>query len=204
MSGSPGCRIPGCRPARDGRASPVAHRVLRRSPRLRTCLMPLLRSTVSRASLCVLAIGLPRSQPRAAAGSCQDRDGPRVRYERVRRGRDRLSRHPVRGAAGGRSPLAPAAARAGLGGRAGRPRPSAPAACSSRRGSRLPWTEEYMTQNAVGEDCLSLNVWTPTRAASGRWPSWCGSTAAASTRDPAPSTSTMARRSRHAAWSSSA
>ena len=28
-------------------------------------------------------------------------------------------------------------------------------------GSRLPWTEEYMTQNAVGEDCLSLNVWTP-------------------------------------------
>lgn len=27
--------------------------------------------------------------------------------------------------------------------------------------SRLPWTEEYMTQNAVGEDCLSLNVWTP-------------------------------------------
>ena len=28
-------------------------------------------------------------------------------------------------------------------------------------GSRLPWTEEYMTQNAVGEDCLSLNVWAP-------------------------------------------
>ena len=28
-------------------------------------------------------------------------------------------------------------------------------------GSRLPWTEEYMTQNDVGEDCLSLNVWTP-------------------------------------------
>jgi para-nitrobenzyl esterase len=27
--------------------------------------------------------------------------------------------------------------------------------------SRLPWTEEYMTQNAVGEDCLSLNVWVP-------------------------------------------
>lgn len=27
--------------------------------------------------------------------------------------------------------------------------------------SRLPWTEEYMTQNAVGEDCLSVNVWTP-------------------------------------------
>jgi para-nitrobenzyl esterase len=29
--------------------------------------------------------------------------------------------------------------------------------------SRLPWTEEYMTQNAVGEDCLNLNVWTPAR-----------------------------------------
>ncbi|BCS32498.1 carboxylic ester hydrolase [Luteitalea sp. TBR-22] len=28
-------------------------------------------------------------------------------------------------------------------------------------GSRLPWTEEYMTQNAVGEDCLNLNVWRP-------------------------------------------
>ena len=27
--------------------------------------------------------------------------------------------------------------------------------------SRLPWTEEYMTQNEVGEDCLSLNVWAP-------------------------------------------
>jgi len=27
--------------------------------------------------------------------------------------------------------------------------------------SRLPWTEEYMPQNSVGEDCLSLNVWTP-------------------------------------------
>lgn len=32
-------------------------------------------------------------------------------------------------------------------------------------GSRLPWTEEYMTQNAVGEDCLSVNVWTPTERA---------------------------------------
>lgn len=35
-------------------------------------------------------------------------------------------------------------------------------------GARLPWTEEYMTQNAVGEDCLNLNVWTPAR--SGRTP----------------------------------
>jgi para-nitrobenzyl esterase len=28
-------------------------------------------------------------------------------------------------------------------------------------GSRLPWTEEFMTQGPVGEDCLFLNVWTP-------------------------------------------
>ncbi len=33
-------------------------------------------------------------------------------------------------------------------------------------GSRLPWTEEYMTQNDVGEDCLSLNVWTPATSGS--------------------------------------
>jgi para-nitrobenzyl esterase len=30
----------------------------------------------------------------------------------------------------------------------------------SQPGSRLPWTEEFMTQGAVGEDCLFLNVWT--------------------------------------------
>jgi para-nitrobenzyl esterase len=28
-------------------------------------------------------------------------------------------------------------------------------------GSRLPWTEEFMTQGPVGEDCLFLNVWAP-------------------------------------------
>ncbi len=27
-------------------------------------------------------------------------------------------------------------------------------------GSRLPWTEEFMTQGPIGEDCLFLNVWT--------------------------------------------
>ena len=27
-------------------------------------------------------------------------------------------------------------------------------------GSRLPWTEEFMTQGPIGEDCLYLNVWT--------------------------------------------
>jgi len=31
-------------------------------------------------------------------------------------------------------------------------------------GSRLPWTEEFMTQGAVSEDCLFLNVWTSTRS----------------------------------------
>lgn len=31
--------------------------------------------------------------------------------------------------------------------------------------SRLPWTEEYMTRNQVGEDCLGLNAWTPARRA---------------------------------------
>jgi para-nitrobenzyl esterase len=30
----------------------------------------------------------------------------------------------------------------------------------------LPWTEEYMPQGEVSEDCLSLNVWTPAEGAS--------------------------------------
>jgi carboxylesterase type B len=30
----------------------------------------------------------------------------------------------------------------------------------SQTGSRLPWTEEFMKQGPVGEDCLFLNVWT--------------------------------------------
>ena len=37
-------------------------------------------------------------------------------------------------------------------------------------GSRLPWTEEFMTQGPIGEDCLSLNVWTPATSASARLP----------------------------------
>ena len=37
-------------------------------------------------------------------------------------------------------------------------------------GSRLPWTEEFMTQGPIGEDCLFLNVWTAARAPNGRVP----------------------------------
>jgi len=33
-------------------------------------------------------------------------------------------------------------------------------------GSRLPWTEEFMTQGAISEDCLFLNVWTTVKSAS--------------------------------------
>jgi para-nitrobenzyl esterase len=32
-------------------------------------------------------------------------------------------------------------------------------------GSRLPWTEEFMTQGAIGEDCLFVNVWTAAKSA---------------------------------------
>lgn len=34
----------------------------------------------------------------------------------------------------------------------------------------LPWTEEYLTHNAVSENCLFLNVWTPHTASSARLP----------------------------------
>ena len=37
-------------------------------------------------------------------------------------------------------------------------------------GSRLPWTEEFMTQGPVGEDCLYLNVWTAAKAANAKLP----------------------------------
>jgi len=37
-------------------------------------------------------------------------------------------------------------------------------------GSRLPWTEEFMTQGPIGEDCLYLNVWTGARNANARQP----------------------------------
>lgn len=35
---------------------------------------------------------------------------------------------------------------------------------------RKPWTYEFMTHNEIGEDCLSLNVWTGAKAASERRP----------------------------------
>jgi len=36
----------------------------------------------------------------------------------------------------------------------------APACMQNVAGARLPWTEEFMHQGAVSEDCLYLNVWT--------------------------------------------
>src|SRR5262245_33539385 len=36
----------------------------------------------------------------------------------------------------------------------------APACMQPVAGARLPWTEEFMHQGAVDEDCLYLNVWT--------------------------------------------
>jgi len=38
------------------------------------------------------------------------------------------------------------------------------------RHRQLPWTEEYMPRNGVGEDCLALNVWTGARDGSERLP----------------------------------
>ncbi len=40
----------------------------------------------------------------------------------------------------------------------------------NQAGSRLPWTEEFMTQGPIGEDCLFLNVWTPATSATARLP----------------------------------
>lgn len=40
----------------------------------------------------------------------------------------------------------------------------------NQAGSRLPWTEEFMTQGPIGEDCLFLNVWTAARAPGDRLP----------------------------------
>lgn len=36
--------------------------------------------------------------------------------------------------------------------------------------ARLPWTEEYMNQTEISEDCLFLNIWTPARFTSDNLP----------------------------------
>jgi para-nitrobenzyl esterase len=40
----------------------------------------------------------------------------------------------------------------------------------NQAGSRLPWTEEFMTQGPIGEDCLFLNVWTAAKNRNARLP----------------------------------
>ena len=40
----------------------------------------------------------------------------------------------------------------------------------SQTGSRLPWTEEFLTQGPIGEDCLYLNVWTTAKNAAAKQP----------------------------------
>ena len=45
-----------------------------------------------------------------------------------------------------------------------------PSCMQNQPGSRLPWTEEFMTQGAIGEDCLYLNVWTTAKNANAKHP----------------------------------
>ena len=35
----------------------------------------------------------------------------------------------------------------------------------NRAFSRNPWTEEFMVQDSISEDCLFLNIWTPAKNA---------------------------------------
>ncbi len=37
-------------------------------------------------------------------------------------------------------------------------------------GSRLPWSEEFMTQGPLSEDCLFINVWTPAKSTKDKLP----------------------------------
>jgi para-nitrobenzyl esterase len=40
----------------------------------------------------------------------------------------------------------------------------------AQTGSRLPWSEEFMTQGGLSEDCLFLNLWSPAKSAQGKLP----------------------------------
>ena len=41
------------------------------------------------------------------------------------------------------------------------------ASCIQQKaGARLPWSEEFMVQNEISEDCLFLNIWTPAKKVS--------------------------------------
>jgi para-nitrobenzyl esterase len=122
--------------------------------------MPSSLTTLGRASLCLIGIGLAGSPPRAARAPITIATGlvsgtsgsvPGVTaylgipYAAPPTG-DRRWRPPQ-----------PAPRWQGV-----RPATAFGTSCVQQQArSRLPWTEEYMTQNAIGEDCLSLNVWTP-------------------------------------------
>jgi para-nitrobenzyl esterase len=43
-------------------------------------------------------------------------------------------------------------------------------AIQNRGYSRLPWTEEFMVQNDISEDCLFLNIWTSAKTAADKLP----------------------------------
>jgi para-nitrobenzyl esterase len=52
-----------------------------------------------------------------------------------------------------------------------RPATQFSAACEQSLGrERLPWSKEFMVQNEASEDCLYLNLWTPSIAASAKLP----------------------------------
>lgn len=40
----------------------------------------------------------------------------------------------------------------------------------NKAGSRNPWTEEFMVQNGISENCLFLNVWTPAKTENDKLP----------------------------------
>ena len=46
----------------------------------------------------------------------------------------------------------------------------APGCIQTLAKSRLPWTEEFMHQGDISEDCLYLNIWTPSKASHNKYP----------------------------------